>query len=132
MKRLIVSLSICCASWLLASCGGGDGTLESCASSYSGTFDGTSEQGDVAGRVVANLVAATGTLQFFFTFDTTETEENYVGSVTVMDDGTLMPGTSGLILDGKLDLDTCEGEGTWDYNFYGSGNWRLAIPDAAF
>jgi hypothetical protein len=152
MKRLSVHLSLSiylsCISWLLAACGGGDGTIDSCVSSYTGTFTGMGNSGPSDGRILATVrgLYVTGegeeagpVLSYTFVFDTKPDSDPSEASQTIIDDGSLMEaGGTGLRLVGSIDLDTCEGSGTWrvgsetNLSFLGAGEWRISIPDSAF
>jgi hypothetical protein len=132
-----------CAASLLASCGGGDGTLDSCISSYTGTFTGTSDGGPSNGRILATVRGiyvnedseeAGPVLTFQFVFDTKPDDMGKPnlanGSETLMEDGTLVAPVTGFRVMGSMDFETCEGSGTWvGSNFLGSGEWRIAIPN---
>jgi hypothetical protein len=132
-----------CAALLLASCGGGDGTLDSCISSYTGTFTGMSDGGPSNGRILATLRGvyvnkdgedAGPVLNFQFVFDT---KPDAMGEPSVsnssealMADGALVAPGTGFRVMGSMDLETCEGSGTWvGSNFLGSGEWRISIPN---
>lgn len=150
MNRLsaIVSLSISlsCASFGLAACGGGDGTIDSCVSTYTGTFTGTSDGGPSNGRILALVKGvhvndrgneAGPLIEYTFVFDSKPDAMGNVpssgASQSLMADGSLVESGSGLRLTGRLDLDSCEGSGTWEGNaFQGSGEWTIALRDAAF
>ncbi|HWN66903.1 MAG TPA: hypothetical protein VNM90_04640 [Haliangium sp.] len=149
MNRLpsFVSVSIYTsfAVLLLASCGGGDGTVDSCISSYTGTFTGTSDGGPSNGRILATLRGvfinedgeeAGPLVSFQFVFDT---KPNSMGepstasaSESIMEDGNLAAPATGFRVMGSIDLETCEGSGMWVGSaFLGSGEWRIASPEAA-
>jgi hypothetical protein len=146
-----VSIYLSCTSWLLGACGGGDGTLESCVSSYTGSFTGMGNSSPSNGRILATMrgvyVNSEGeeagpVLSYMFVFDS-KTDEmgtpSSEASQTILDDGNLMEaGGTGLRLVGSIDLESCEGSGTWrvgsetNLSFLGAGEWRLSIPDSAF
>jgi hypothetical protein len=147
-----VSLFLSSASWLLAACGGGDGTIDSCVSTYTGTFTGMGNSGPSNGRILATMrgayVNAEGeeagpVLTYEFTFDSKPDDMGVPAissaSQAIMDDGNLATVTgTGLRLVGSIDLETCEGSGTWrvgsetNLSFLGAGEWRLSIPASAF
>lgn len=142
MKRLIAIVSIC-TLWSLASCGGGDGTLESCVSSYTGPITvETMETGPIAGRMIATIQLADTTaastvprLEFLMTIDTEGAAQGleFEGAATIDDAGVVTPGSSGPRLTGDFDLDACEGSGTWSIgSVYQNGTWRLAFGHSAY
>jgi hypothetical protein len=141
-----LSISLSCVAWSLAACGGGDGTIDSCVSSYTGTFTGTSDDGPSTGRILAVVRGvyvnergdeAGPLIEYTFVFDSKPDAMGNVpsssSSQTLMPDGSLVESGSGLRLTGRVDLDSCEGSGSWQGNaFQGSGEWTIALPDTAF
>lgn len=155
MKRLSAFLSVplflSSASLLLAACGGGGGTVDSCVGTYTGTFTGMGNSGPSNGRILASMRGlhlndmgeeAGPFLDYEFTFDSKTDDTGTPKSEAlqaIMDDGNLVAASgTGLRLVGSIDLDTCEGSGTWrvgsetNLSFLGTGEWRLSIPDTAF
>jgi hypothetical protein len=138
VKRLI-SFAAVFALWPLASCGGGDGTLESCVGPYTGTFTVDTELGKLEGRILARLgledvTATEPQLDFRFTFDTeTETEiPEMAGAAQVSDAGEVSPGM-GFDLVGNFDFEACEASGTWtEGTLFTNGTWRLSSGHSAF
>jgi hypothetical protein len=142
VKRLIV-LVFLCALWPLAACGGGDGTLDSCASTYTGTFTGMDGEGNPSnGRILATLTGvyineageeAGPVFDYQFIFDSKMDTPTASNSESIMGDGTLVMAGSGLRLTGTIDLETCEGSGQWVANaFLGMGEWRISSGHAAW
>jgi hypothetical protein len=98
---------------------GGDGTLESCATSLLGTFEGAK-----TGPITAQL-KFDGTLSTIFVPDGEATRD---ATVTVSaDSGEITPGAGVLQLTGSIDFNTCEGNGDWTLFGTDSGTWHLEM-----
>jgi hypothetical protein len=138
VKRLIVFLAIC-ALWSLSSCGGGDGTRESCVGPYTGTFAVELNGTPLEGRLLAYLgpreaADPASLLDFRLTVETETTESVLERIVADVDDtGAVAPETSGIDLTGSFDFDACEASGTWGAGaIYTNGTWRLSSGHTAF
>jgi hypothetical protein len=119
MKSFIAIAALAGCTLVFSACdSGGDGTLESCATSLVGTFEG-----DKTGPITAQL-AFDGTLKVFFP----DGEVTRDATVTVSaDSGEVIPGAGVLQLTGSIDLDTCEGEGDWTLFNTEAGSWHLEM-----
>ncbi len=104
--------------------------MSSCASSYVGSFSGTDNDGAPhQGRFVAQVLLEddlqSASMSFLFYFELNDMEFN--GEAAVDAAGTITP-VGALALTGALDLDNCEGSGTWSFNVLGEGTWQMDLP----
>jgi hypothetical protein len=103
---------------------GGDGTLESCATSLLGTFEG-----DKTGPITATLTATLtfdGELKVLFAPDGEATPRDTKVTVSA-ESGEIIPGAGALQLTGSMDFYTCEVEGEWTLFGADSGTWHIGI-----
>jgi hypothetical protein len=106
----------------LSSCDEAGGSLASCSSAYVGTFDGDLA-GDLLGYVrfdgafEAIFIQASGTVM--------------TGGGGISTTGELQPTTTGLWIEGSIDLESCSGSGSWiadrGSNFEKIGTFDMAI-----
>lgn len=106
----------------LLGCDEPGGDLASCSSAYVGTFEG-----DLAGDLIVNV-------QFDGAFEVTFIEAGgtvMTGAGGVSTAGELQPTTTGLWIEGQIDLESCCGSGSWiadrGSNFPKNGRFDMAI-----
>lgn len=114
--RSINTLSTLLVAIALASCGGAAaGDLGSCATSYSGTFEG-----DVTGVISARVVVDGTFLSQWQAEDGTILD--WMG--TVSEEGAIEVDS----LEGNFDFDTCTASGTWTMDDGSTGTFRITDP----
>ncbi|ACY17089.1 hypothetical protein Hoch_4598 [Haliangium ochraceum DSM 14365] len=122
---------------MVAACSFGDGTVASCATSLTGSFEstGTNDQA-YEGLVAAQLeyLEDTDAWQiegYFYPESIGDTEAAPVRlRAYVEEDGTVTPVAGSHALSGSVDLDTCAIEDgvAMFTNFYGTGSFELSPP----
>jgi hypothetical protein len=98
----------------------GDGTLESCATTLIGSFEG-----DQAGVIHAQLTFE-GALDVLFAPENDGTTRE--ADVTVAaDSGDITAAGGALVLTGTMDFNTCEGSGEWSLFGAEAGTWHIEL-----
>ena len=111
---------------------GGDGTLESCATTLVGTFEGD-QSGDIHAQLKTVFMEGTtevvrGELDVFFAPDQEDASSREAEMLVVaLDTGELTPGGGALVLTGAIDFETCEGSGEWSIFNAEFGTWHIEL-----
>ena len=99
-----------CVGLVASACDNAGGSVDECASSYTGTFDGD-RQGTILGQLDPD--ASRLTLQFFL--DGSDGEMfDFDAISSVSSSGAIEAGTTAGKATGTLDLDDCTASGDWD------------------
>lgn len=125
VKSFIVSAAIGFIACLSACDSAGTGTIESCATSLIGTFDG-----QLQGPAYAQL-ASQGTLEVHFLVTDEDLVREREATVTLDDTGVIMTEGGALELMGSFDYDACTASGQWTLFAADTGNWQVGLYQPA-
>jgi hypothetical protein len=118
-QRLTCAVGLLGAILSLSACDvGGDGTLEGCASMWTGDLEG-----ERSGKLTASLSFA-GDLSGWVIFD--DEDRWWQFEAIVEDDGSIIS-RSALAFEGTVDLDACVASGDWTFFDDQTGTYDVAM-----